>query len=719
MQFLRTGLKSKIVRTRLYGDQEFTRFELELFHTPTLQRLYGLKQLGFADRVFPDAIHSRFNHILGVTDVVQRMADRLLTWLDAHKLERFEYRPSVRGESSSNAEITGGELYKHLTDRIPALRLMALLHDVTHGPFGHTLEDEVQVFHEKHDAQERQVRFFNALIAQLLYLWVTEERLHEFDGSIFDDLSTLSVNSDFKQEIAWAQELAAYLETSQRVALARHLSDLELALRLLLLLDFSHGHDQTEPQSESLLVTKVVEIIGRDDYSLDFVPQRDLFMVDLVGNTICADLLDYARRDADNAGLRIQFDDRFLRYLCVVSVKDQYSPTREPAIRAAIQIFTDKMRHDVLSELSGILKARYLINERVLFHPKKCAAGAMLGTAVQLLGLKDLPHWMQVLGDVEFLATLSQLAASVEAACPKLAPGGSTDQNLTWADIVKSIWPADARTASLVTSVISLKVPSGSERLSTADVDIILARTRGARRLLGRLNARRLPKLAYRIRTMHHSGGTTDTTIADKYNKANERYKLERRVEEVCNLPIGSVVVHCPIRKTSMKVAQALVVGSDLRNVAQLREVTKISSEGLAPYQDEILAVEKMYESIWQFHAFLDPTFWYKQPIVELVFEKELGGIPNDRLLSMELAQEQEGIFALLAGELYEEVAPKHLQRVVELVDAETTGKMRHGRDQESNRDILRRIIGEVNVEQGTTTKPKRMKLQRGLPGVE
>lgn len=717
MQFLRAGVKPKVVRTRLYGDQEFTRFELELLHTPIMQRLYGLKQLGFADRVFPDAIHARFNHVLGVTDVVQRMAERLLTWLGSHDQDQFEYCSTTQGRNVVDSSITGEQLKEHLKARIPVLRLMALLHDVTHGAFGHTLEDEVQVFHEKHDAPERQLRFFNALIAQLLYVWNTESGLHPFEGSVFESLAMLELSEGFKREIDWAQELKECLGPEQCGTLARHLTDLESAFRLLLLLDFSHGHGQKEPAFESLLVAKVIEALGPGDYCLDFNAQRDLFMVDLVGNTICADLLDYARRDAANAGLRIQFDDRFLRYLCVVSVRDQYSPTGAPTIRTAIQIFTDKMRHDVLSEISGILKARYLINERVLFHPTKCAAGAMLGTAVQLLGLRDLPNWMQVLGDTEFLAALTQLAAGIETVCPKLAPGGAT--GLTWKDVLRVNWPSENRIVSLISIAIPQMVPNVAERLSTEDVDAILKQTRGARGLLGRLNSRRLPKLAYRVRAVHLSEGASDITIADKYSQASERFALERRVEQICHLPVGSVVVHCPIRKTSMKVARALVVGSDLRNYAQLREVSKISSEGLAPYQDEIQAVEKMYQSIWQFHAFLDPTFWHKQPLVELAFERELGGIPNDPLLSKELACEQEGIFAVLAKEMINEVAPNHLQRVVELVDAEMVGKMRHGDDRASNQQVLLRIIGEVYAEHGVAIKSSRMSPQLELPGIE
>ena len=34
----------------------------------------------------------------------------------------------------------------------------------------------------------------------------------------------------------------------------------------------------------------------------------------------------------------------------------------------------------------NLLNVRYYLYERVIFHPTKCAAGSMLGTALQLLG---------------------------------------------------------------------------------------------------------------------------------------------------------------------------------------------------------------------------------------------------------------------------------------------------------------------------------------------
>ncbi len=106
-----------------------------------------------------------------------------------------------------------------------------------------------------------------------------------------------------------------------------------------------------------------------------------------------------------------------------------------------------------------------------------------------------------------------------------------------------------------------------------------------------------------------------------------------------------------------MKVAEALVVGSDLGKSARLRDVTNISPDGLEPYQSEIRAVEEMYKSIWHFHAFLDPAYWDKQPIVALAFERALI-FKNDRMLAEELSHESGGIYGLMAGGMVDDIAP-------------------------------------------------------------
>jgi HD superfamily phosphohydrolase len=713
MNFL-SGSRPKILRTRLYGDQIFTRFELELLHTPIMQRLYNLKQLGFTDRVFPDAIHSRFNHILGATEVVERMGEKLVSWLESHKTQEFAYFTPPKSESKITADVLAEQLKRSTR----ALRLMALLHDLTHGAFGHTLEDEVNVFDEKHDDPRRQKRFFDALVAQLLYLWCTEERIHRFDGTILEGLAELELSTGRKRERGWAEELAEYLrpQKDQLTALAGHLRDLEFAFRLLLHLDFMHHPDQSPDEYlADLLVSEAAQIVDKSCPPHEFVLHRDMFMLDLVGNTICADLLDYARRDADNAGLRIQFDDRFLRYLCVTSVRgEELSPDHKPCIRTAIQIFTDKMRYDVLSEMSGILKARYLINERVLFHPTKCAAGAMVGTAVQLLGLRDLPGWMQVLGDQEFLRALMEISRNLEASVPRFSAQVGLAKPQPWGEIVRGTWSLDPRMATILEKSIEWILPDTpkTQPLTLGQAEFLLTRSRSARNVISRLTARRFPKPAYRLRTAHHTGGATDETIADTYSRPKDRYILERRIEEICSLPMGSIFVHCPRRKTSLKVAEALVVGSDLSKAAQLRNLTQVSPEGLGPYEREIRAVQDMYVSIWQLHAYLDFAFWDKQPVVEWALERELG-FPNDRLLSEELAQESHGAYGLLAGPLRDEIPPRWLSEVIKRTDAEVPTRMRLGEEAESLKARLRTIIGEVLADVSASAKDQPL-----LPGI-
>lgn len=57
--------KDTVTRTMVYWDQQVSTLEQELWHTAVFQRLYYIRQLGFSDKVFPDAVHNRFNHVLG------------------------------------------------------------------------------------------------------------------------------------------------------------------------------------------------------------------------------------------------------------------------------------------------------------------------------------------------------------------------------------------------------------------------------------------------------------------------------------------------------------------------------------------------------------------------------------------------------------------------------------------------------------------------------
>ena len=316
-------------------------------------------------------------------------------------------------------------------------------------------------------------------------------------------------------------------------------------------------------------------------------------------------------------------------------------------------------------------------------------------------------------GDQEFLRILVNLAASLETLCSRIETRAVKQQ--PWQEVVQDAWSADAPLQALIRRVVIWIVPAAeaSDMLTTDDLELLHARALAARNVLAKLGSRRFPKLAYRIRTAH-DGRASDETIATAYCKPKERYDLERRIERACNLPVGSLFVHCPRRKTSMKVAEVLVVGRDLDHAERLRDVTKlsVSPEGLEPYEKEILAIEEMYRSIWQFHAYLDLAHWDKQPIVDRALQRDLE-VHTDDLLAEELLHESPGIYHLLANDLKDEIPPSWFTEVVRRVDAEVPTRMRLGPKDQDQIARLRTIIREVLAEAGASNDK-----QLGLPGI-
>jgi HD superfamily phosphohydrolase len=706
MRFLDGSAKKKTFRTNLYGDQEFSLFEVEILHTPVFQRLYNLKQLGFADRVYPDAVHSRFNHVLGVTHWADEIAKKVCNWLEAHKRETFEYADVAAGpvtadgtETERSVKMSGTDLLQLVHDRTPGVRLIALLHDLTHAAYGHTLEDEITLFVEKHDAPARQKRFFDTLVAQLFFIWASERESFELPIHLLEALDRCEVPNG--EVLKAAKAFFASLKRAEQRVLLEHLFNISFAFQCLLHLEFLHvSEPEPVPAMPALLVDEIIANLAPEANPRQFVVHRDAFFIDIVGNTICADLLDYAARDSKNAGVRLQYDERILKYAAIASVDNKYSPTGLRCLRMATQFFTDKMRHDVLSEMSGILKARYLISERILFHPTKCAAGAMLGTAVQLLMLSEMPAWTQTLGDHEFLMLLSETATDA-AAVAEEATRTEDSTDLPLPEFVARLFPMHAAKRALVldslTGILREIVPECTSPTVThlkENVASVLEQLGASRRLLWRLRARRYPKLAYRLGAEACHSFHTAAEIATKYGQPTQRYEFEREIERFAVLPRGTVSIHCPPHKMSMKLAKALLMGdSDKRPIVHLREVTKVGGNTLNPYENEIHAIEEMYRAIWQFHVFVDSAYFKKRKIVERYVSHTLN-FPNDDLLVHEDSAADPGPYDML-DEMNHLVAFADVPAVLQKLDATSTPLLRFG-DQQDYYGLVLDAIHEV-----------------------
>lgn len=102
------------VRDPVHGFIGLDREEVRLVNTCIVQRLREIRQLAMAHLVYPGALHTRFDHTLGVCHVAGLLADSL-----------------------------------GLDDEKTLVRRAAILHDIGHGPFSHVSEASLERFSDR------------------------------------------------------------------------------------------------------------------------------------------------------------------------------------------------------------------------------------------------------------------------------------------------------------------------------------------------------------------------------------------------------------------------------------------------------------------------------------------------------------------------------------------------------------------------------------------
>ncbi|HPN30191.1 MAG TPA: HD domain-containing protein [bacterium] len=118
--------KSDIMRDPISGYIRFTigektceTGEIDLIDNRWMQRLKRIFQLQTAWLVYPGAVHTRFLHSMGVMDLAGKFARKLY----------YHFK-----------EIHPEELIPDIEYVVETCRIAGLLHDIGHGPFGHTLD---------------------------------------------------------------------------------------------------------------------------------------------------------------------------------------------------------------------------------------------------------------------------------------------------------------------------------------------------------------------------------------------------------------------------------------------------------------------------------------------------------------------------------------------------------------------------------------------------
>jgi len=231
---------SNYVLDPIYGPIGLTSLELELVQDEVFTRLKNIKQLGFVSYVYPSATHTRFEHSIGTLSITWEMMKRLL--------RKFEDNKDTQIVSLFTDDV------------IQSLRIAALIHDLGHGPFSHSLE------------------------IALKYLDIN------FDH---DDLTsyflTLDLGSPYKcKSIELACQTLEQMGNSKLLAFRQSLNKLlKPELRLLIL---------------SIL---------NSDFESDSIPQEfekiHIFLHDMIKGDIGSDRIDYLLRDTYFTGLGHRF----------------------------------------------------------------------------------------------------------------------------------------------------------------------------------------------------------------------------------------------------------------------------------------------------------------------------------------------------------------------------------------------------------------------------
>lgn len=192
------------IRCPVHGFISISDWEREIIAQPAFQRLRRIRQLAWTDQVYPGAMHSRFEHSLGVMHLATLLYEAIAQ----------RSRDLLKSEMAYTDE--GLERDKTL------VRLAALLHDLGHSPFSHAGED---LFPFRPNSQKRYVHedYSAAIIRHELKDVVEGHKLNRsnFGFRVEDITSLLEGTAEAGHRLLWRQIISGQMDADRMDYLLR------------------------------------------------------------------------------------------------------------------------------------------------------------------------------------------------------------------------------------------------------------------------------------------------------------------------------------------------------------------------------------------------------------------------------------------------------------------------------------------------------------------
>lgn len=194
------------IRCPVYGFIPLDSWEHDIIETPEFQRLRRIRQLAWTDYVYPGAMHTRFEHTLGVAHMAGLLFDQLTRENSASRKLIIEH--------------LGGNAH-HLPRFRRIVRLAALLHDIGHSPFSHAAEELFPLRDE-----EPSVRFehedYSAEIIKLKFSDVIDHHKDNAYGITAEEVADLiAVDADAGRNVFWRPLISGQLDADRMDYLLR------------------------------------------------------------------------------------------------------------------------------------------------------------------------------------------------------------------------------------------------------------------------------------------------------------------------------------------------------------------------------------------------------------------------------------------------------------------------------------------------------------------
>ncbi len=191
------------IRCPVHGFIPINDWERDIINHNVFQRLRRIRQPAWTDYVYPGAMHTRFEHSLGVMHLATKLYDSI-----------------VARSGDLLKDFYGYDDAGFKRDKV-LVRLAALLHDVGHGPFSHAGED---VFPLRKDGKNRYVHeeYSAAIIRKLLKNVIEQHPLNRNYGFLADDIASLiEGSSNSSCRIFWREIITGQMDADRMDYLLR------------------------------------------------------------------------------------------------------------------------------------------------------------------------------------------------------------------------------------------------------------------------------------------------------------------------------------------------------------------------------------------------------------------------------------------------------------------------------------------------------------------